>query len=49
MTRIKIRHYVVKRGNGFWQPTRKMHTLGFLPVPCGADGPQAWAVAECPS
>jgi hypothetical protein len=46
MTRIKIRHYVIKRGNGFWQPTRKMRALGFLPVPCGIDGPQAWATAE---
>lgn len=46
MTRIKIRHYVVKRGKGFWQPTRTMRGVGFHPVPCGQDGPAAWAVAE---
>jgi hypothetical protein len=46
MIRIKIRHYVVKRSRGFWQPTRAMQALGFFPVPCGSDGPDAWAIAE---
>ncbi|WP_027527431.1 tyrosine-type recombinase/integrase [Bradyrhizobium sp. Ec3.3] len=46
MTRVKIRHYVVKRAKGFWQPTAKMKKLGFGPVPCGPDGPGAWAIAE---
>src|SRR5262245_5050291 len=46
MTRVKLRYYVVKRGQAFWQPTRKMHTLGFYSVPLGADGPEAWARAE---
>jgi hypothetical protein len=46
VTEIKIRHYVVKRGKGFWQPTKKMRRLGFYSVPCGADGPDAWAIAE---
>ena len=46
MTKIKLRHYVVKRGKGFWQPTRKMRVLGFQSVPCGKDGPDAWSVAE---
>jgi hypothetical protein len=46
MTRIRIRHYVVKRGQAFWQPTRKMRALGFYSVPLGADGPDAWARAE---
>jgi hypothetical protein len=47
MTNIKIRHYVVKRsGKGFWQPTKKMKALGFHSVPCGMDGPDAWAIAE---
>jgi hypothetical protein len=46
MTRIKLRHYVVKRGKGFWQPTRAMRALGFYAVPCGKDGPDAWAIAE---
>ena len=46
MTTIKIRHYVVKRGKGFWQPTPKMKELGFGSSPCGSDGPDAWARAE---
>jgi hypothetical protein len=46
MTRIKIRHYVVKRGKGFWQPTKTMRAAGFYPVPCGPDGPNAWQRAE---
>ena len=48
MTKIKIRHYTVKRRGrkGFWQPTKKMKSLGFHSVPCGIDGPEAWAVAE---
>jgi hypothetical protein len=46
MSDVKMRHYVVKRGKGFWQPTAKMKTLGFGSVPCGPDGPGAWAIAE---
>jgi hypothetical protein len=46
MTDVKIRHYDVKRGRGFWQPTPKMRAVGFGPVPCGPDGPGAWALAE---
>ncbi len=46
MTRIKVRHYVVKRGKGFWQATKAMRRLGFYSVPCGPDGPDAWATAE---
>ena len=46
MTRIKVRHYVVKRTMGFWQPTKSMKALGFHSVPCGRDGPDAWAIAE---
>jgi hypothetical protein len=46
MTKIKVRHYVVKRGKGFWQPTKAMRLLGFYSVPCGDDGPDAWANAE---
>ena len=46
MTVVKVRHYVVKRGKGFWQPTPKMRAIGFGPVPCGPDGPGAWALAE---
>jgi hypothetical protein len=46
MTKIELRYYVVKRGKGFWQPTKAMKRLGFYPVPCGGDGPDAWAIAE---
>lgn len=46
MGEIKIRYYVVKRGKGFWQPTRGMRARGFSSIPCGTDGPEAWRVAE---
>lgn len=46
MVRIKIRHYVVKNGRGFWQPTKKMRKLGFASMICGPDGPKAWQFAE---
>jgi hypothetical protein len=47
VTSIKLKHYRVKRnGRGFWEPTKKMRGLGFVSIPCGPDGPQAWAVAE---
>jgi len=47
MTAIKLKHYCLKRGGrGFWTPTKKMRALGFSSVPCGPDGPEAWAIAE---
>ncbi|EJW12604.1 hypothetical protein A33M_1887 [Rhodovulum sp. PH10] len=46
MTKVKIRHYRIKRGKGFWEPTAKMKRLGFYAVPCGPDGPDAWTTAE---
>jgi hypothetical protein len=46
MTKVKIRHYRVKRRKGFWEPTAKMKRLGFYAVPCGSDGPEAWGIAE---
>lgn len=46
MTAIKLKHYAVKNGQGFWQPTATMKELGFRSVPCGPDGPEAWAVAD---
>ncbi|MFG1223751.1 hypothetical protein [Xanthobacter wiegelii] len=45
--RVKIRYYVVKKGKGYWQPTKQMRCLGFSSVPCGRDGPDAWQLAEC--
>jgi hypothetical protein len=44
---LKIPNYQVRRnGRGFWEPTKKMRGLGFYSVPCGPDGPAAWAIAE---
>ena len=34
------------RDRGFWEPTPKMQALGFTSIPCGPDGPGAWAIAE---
>jgi len=47
VAKIKINYYRVQRnGRGFWKPTRRMRALGFYNVPCGPDGPDAWAIAE---
>src|SRR4029453_18640092 len=44
---IKIPYYTVRYGNrGYWEPRPAMRALGFRSVPCGQDGPDAWAVAE---
>jgi hypothetical protein len=45
MGRIKIPCYTAIAGRGYWRPTRKMRALGFQIVRCGADGPEAWALA----
>jgi hypothetical protein len=45
MGRIKIPYYTAIEGRGYWRPTRKMRALGFQIVRCGADGPEAWALA----
>jgi hypothetical protein len=45
--KLKIPYYTVRRnGRGFWEPRPHMRTLGFYCVPCGQDGPDAWAIAE---
>lgn len=46
MGRVKIPYYVVKKGRGYWQPTRSMRLQGFESIRCGPDGPAAWAKAE---
>jgi hypothetical protein len=47
VSKVKVSYYRVKRnGRGFWEPTPKMKALGFGSVPCGPDGPDAWARAE---
>jgi hypothetical protein len=45
--RVKIPYYVVDRwGNGYWMPKPHMREKGFQHVPCGKDGPKAWAIAK---
>ncbi|TPK18038.1 hypothetical protein [Mesorhizobium sp. B2-5-7] len=46
MAEIKLKHYHVRKGRGYWLVTPKMRAHGFDNVRCGADGPQAWAVAQ---
>ena len=47
MAKIKLRHYVVRKGkHGYWLPTPRMVEAGFRPVPCGHDGPDAWKIAQ---
>lgn len=43
--RIKIAYYVVVKRRGFWRPHPRMHKFGFICVPCGPDGPEAWTLA----
>jgi integrase len=47
VARLKIPYYSVRRNNrAFWEPRPHMRALGFYSVPCGQDGPDAWALAE---
>lgn len=46
MGSVKIPYYVVKKGHGYWQPSAAMRALGFESIPCGPDGPEAWARAQ---
>jgi hypothetical protein len=46
MGHVKIPYYIVKKGRGFWNPTRAMKVAGFSAVPCGPDGPEAWRIAD---
>jgi hypothetical protein len=50
MAWVSVPYYVVKQRRngerkGYWQPTKAMIALGARLVPCGADGPEAWAIA----
>jgi hypothetical protein len=45
MGKIKIPYYVVVKGRGYWRPHRRMRAFGFQMVRCGANGPEAWAIA----
>jgi integrase-like protein len=47
VVKVKIPYYTVRRnGRGFWEPRPQMRALGFYCVPCGKDGPDAWAIAQ---
>lgn len=46
MGQVKIPYYIVKNGRGFWNPTKAMKAAGFMAVPCGSDGPEAWRIAN---
>ena len=39
-----LQHYHVRKGRGYWLVTPTMRLHGFQNVPCGPDGPGAWAV-----
>ena len=46
MGRVRIRHYRIRKGRGYWEPTARMKALGFRVMALGPDGPEAWALAE---
>lgn len=46
MGKVKIPYYVVIKGRGYWRPNPRMWKYGFGIVRCGADGPEAWALAQ---
>jgi hypothetical protein len=46
MAKVRIPYYRVKRGNGFWEPTREMREAGLEALACGPDGPDAWRKAQ---
>jgi hypothetical protein len=46
VSKVKLPHYVIRKGkHGYWLPTPAMQAMGFKLVPCGHDGPAAWAIA----
>src|SRR5215510_13246692 len=46
MGRVKIRHYRIRKGRAFWEPTARMKALGFQSMPLGPPWSDAWAKAE---
>jgi hypothetical protein len=46
MAKVRIPHYSVRKGRGYWLATPAMKRHGFNNVRCGEDGSQAWAIAE---
>lgn len=46
MVPVKLRYYVIKKGKGYFQPSKAMRSHGFEARTLGEDGPQAWAEAH---
>jgi hypothetical protein len=46
LANIKIKHYAIRKGRGYWLVTPKMRESGFDNISCGADGPDAWHIAR---
>lgn len=46
MGKVKIPYYVIIKGRGYWRPKKSMREVGFSLVRCGADGPEAWKIAQ---
>lgn len=46
MVKVRIPYYRVKKGLGYWEPTREMREAGLGPVACGPDGADAWRKAQ---
>ena len=45
MSLDSVRYYRIKRGRGYWCPTKRMREDGFDAVSCGPDGPKARKIA----
>ena len=43
---VRIRHYRVRKGRGYWEPTYRMKAAGFRLTALGPEGPDAWGKAE---
>lgn len=43
---IKLKHYHIRKGRGYWLVTPPMRAAGFDNVRCGPDGPAAWRMAK---
>jgi len=46
MGSVKLPYYVVKKGFGYFQPSKAMRAEGAKSIPCGKDGPASWKRAE---
>lgn len=46
MGQVKIPYYRVVKGYGYWTVKPHMRAKGMRSIPCGPDGPDAWALAQ---